>query len=190
MNIDHFGFLAPFYERFITPIIPEKIIGFVNLPADGIVLDAAGGTGRVAQFFRNKAARVLVADESFLMLKEAHAKEGLHPVCSHIENTPFGYNYFDGIIMVDAFHHVADQSGTIQELWRILKPGGRIVIEEPDIRFFRVKLIAFAEKVALMRSHFISPPDIAKIFNFLNAQVRVEVDGSTAWIIAEKQSAG
>ena len=47
--------------------------------------------------------------------------------------------------MVDALHHVADQEATIRELWRLLKPGGRIIIEEPDIRRFEVKLLALIE---------------------------------------------
>ena len=163
-------------------------MALVNLPADGIALDAGGGTGRVAQHLRGKVAQVLVADPSFEMLKEAHKKDGLQPVCSHAENTPFADNCFDCIIMVDALHHVADQVNTAEELWRILKPGGRMVIEEPDVRSLQVKLIAFAEKLALMRSHFLSPPQIASLFRSPNARVRVEANGPTAWIIVEKES--
>ena len=59
--------------------------------------------------------------------------------------------------MVDALHHVIHQGQTAREMYRVLKPGGRIVIEEPDIRKFGVKLIAVAEKLLLMRSHFLSP---------------------------------
>ena len=59
--------------------------------------------------------------------------------------------------MVDALHHVINHGQTAREMYRVLKPGGRIVIEEPDIRSFYVKLIAVAEKLLLMRSHFLSP---------------------------------
>lgn len=44
---------------------------------------------------------------------------------------------------------------------RVLKPGGRLVIEEPDINRFPVKLIALGEKLALMGSHFYSPQQIS-----------------------------
>jgi len=35
---------------------------------------------------------------------------------------------------------------------RVLAPGGRLVIEEPDVERTPVRLIALAEKLALMRS--------------------------------------
>lgn len=188
LMFDHFGILAPLYERFIPPTVPDKLLALVNLPADGIVLDAGGGTGRVAQFLRDKANQVMVADQSLEMLKEAQKKEGLHPVCSYTENSPFADNCFDCIIMVDALHHVANQLKTAKELWRILKTGGRIVIEEPDISSFRIKLVAIAEKLALMRSHFLAPPQIADLFHFPTARVQIQTEGTNAWIIVEKES--
>lgn len=184
--IDHFGILAPIYERFIAPGIPEALITLLDIPPGGIILDAAGGTGRVAQFFRDKADQIVVADQTIKMLQEVRKKEGLHPLCSYVEMLPFENNTFDRIIMVDALHHVVNQRETANELWRILKPGGRIVIEEPDIRSFSVKLIALAEKLALMRSQFLPPIQIAKLFPSQNAGVQIETDGPTAWIIVVK----
>ena len=183
----HFKFLAPIYERFVKPREPEKILAQLGLPQpDGAVLDAGGGTGRVAQYFVGKAARVVVADQTFEMLQEAGKKEGLAAVGALTEQMPFPDGYFCCIIMVDALHHVADQAATIRELWRVLKPGGRVIIEEPDIRDFRVKLMALAEKLALMRSHFLSPQQILLHFNDTSVSKRVEVDEWTAWMIVQK----
>jgi len=185
-HLDHFSILAPFYEFFIRPKNPEKISSLAHLPSDGIILDAGGGTGRVAQYFRAKAAQILVADESFKMLQEAQRKDGLQPVLSLTENLPFQSGTFDCIIMVDALHHVADQQKTVDELWRILRPGGRIIIEEPDIHFLGVKFIAIAEKLALMRSHFLSPQQILALFQGKSSMGRIELEDSLAWIIVEK----
>ena len=186
LRLDHFGFLAPFYERFIQPRFPEKLITLLRMPASGSILDAGGGTGRVAQHLCAPNLRIWVADESLAMLCEAASKTGLRPVSSHIENAPFADSAFERILMVDALHHVANQAQTARELWRLLKPGGRIVIEEPDVRAFSVKLIAVAEKLALMRSHFLAPQQIASLFHFSGAQVHIEADESTAWVIVDK----
>ena len=185
----HFKFLAPIYERFVKPREPEKILAQLGLPQpDGAVLDAGGGTGRVAQYFVGKAARVVVADRTFEMLQEAGKKEGLAAVCALTEEMPFPDGYFCCIIMVDALHHVADQAATIRELWRVLKPGGRVIIEEPDVRQFKVKLLAIAEKLALMRSHFLAPGRILSLFDDAAAKKQIEVDGWTAWMIVEKKA--
>jgi demethylmenaquinone methyltransferase/2-methoxy-6-polyprenyl-1,4-benzoquinol methylase len=186
--LDHFSLLAPFYEFFIRPKNPGKIRALANLPSDGIILDAGGGTGRVAQYFRGASAQVLVADESLKMLREAQKKDGLQPVVSLTERLPFQNDAFDCIIMVDALHHVADQQKTVDELWRILKPGGRLIIEEPNIHFLAVKLMALFEKLALMRSHFLSPRQILDLFQGKPSMGRVELEDRLAWIIIEKSS--
>lgn len=184
--LDHFSLLAPFYDFFIRPKNPEKISSLAHLPSDGIILDAGGGTGRVSQYLRGKVAQILVADESLKMLREAQKKDGLQPVLSLTENLPFQNDTFDCIIMVDALHHVADQRKSTHELWRVLKPGGRLIIEEPDIHSFGVKFLAVAEKLALMRSHFLSPQQIITLFEGKPAVTRLELEDASAWIIVEK----
>lgn len=186
MKLDHFGILAPLYERLIPPIFPDILISRMNIPANGVVLDAGGGTGRIAQFLCGVAAQVFVADQSFQMLQEANKKVGLHPICSLTEGLPFNDSSFNQIIMVDALHHVSDQFKTAEELWRILAPGGRIIIEEPNISSFRIKLVAIGEKLALMRSHFLAPKQIADLFHFPNANVQIMTEGAIAWISADK----
>lgn len=183
---DHFDFLAPFYERVISSKYPEEICALIGLPVPGALLDAGGGTGRVAEFLVGMADPIVVADLSYGMLAVARRKAGLEAVCSPSESLPFPNGSFARIIMVDAFHHVRNQRKTAEELWRVLQPGGRLVLEEPDIRTFTVKLIAWGEKLALMRSHFLSPLLIAGFFQAPNALVRVETAKSTAWIIVEK----
>jgi len=186
-HFDHFDFLAPLYETVIKPKEPEALWRHLRLPVSGALLDAGGGTGRVAQHMTGKADAVVIADLSCKMLAESREKPGISAVCAPSERLPFTAGYFARIIMVDALHHVIDQQGTIDELWRVLSPGGVLVIEEPDVRVFGVKLIALGEKILLMRSHFLSPPRIAELFNtYGDAQVTIENDGPIAFVIATK----
>ena len=99
---------------------------------------------------------------------------------------PFPDDYIDRIIMVDALHHVYSQKKTARELWRVLKPGGRLVIEEPDVRTAAVKVVAVLEKLALMRSHFLSPPHIAALFSGSEADIEILREGWSAWVVVNK----
>ncbi len=184
---DHFGFLAPVYDRLIHSKDPASMVRRAKLPVEGMLLDAGGGTGRIAHSLNGYASMIVVADLSHAMLQQAAAKNGLQTVCSHSERLPFPNGAFERIIMVDALHHVCDYLETAKELWRLLKPGGRLVIEEPDIRTLTVKAVALAEKLALMRSHFVSPPRIQALFNYPNAQTRIEREGYNAWVIVDKE---
>ena len=99
---------------------------------------------------------------------------------------PFSDGSFERIIVVDAYHHLTDQESSLVELWRVLAPGGRLVIEEPDIDRFAVKLIAIAEKVALMRSHFVRAERVAERLAGMGADAAVERENHAAWVIADK----
>lgn len=184
--LDHFGLIAPFYDRFLGSDKTEIWQRVLDFPFTGLLLDAAGGTGRVAQHLGCPACQVVVADASFSMLKEAHAKPGLLACVTPVECLPFEARSFERVLMVDALHHVADQRQTCLEMWRVLKPGGRLVIEEPDIETLFVKFLAVAEKLLLMRSHFLSPDVIAGMFEGLSAHLSIIRADNTAWVVVQR----
>jgi ubiquinone/menaquinone biosynthesis C-methylase UbiE len=187
--IDHFGLLAPFYDRLIKYAEAEVMIRRLGLPVEGRLLDAGGGTGRVAAALKGLANQIVVADLSVGMLRQAAAK-GLQITCGITEGLPFPDATFERIIMVDALHHVHNRQATARELWRALVPGGRILVVEPDLHFFGVKLIALFEKLMLMRSHFLPPEAIAGLFRVDGAKICIERDGTNGWITIENVRPG
>jgi demethylmenaquinone methyltransferase/2-methoxy-6-polyprenyl-1,4-benzoquinol methylase len=185
MEIDHFGLIAGLYNRTAqyTPTI--SLLEILDLRPDGLLLDAGGGTGRVAQALKTMVRKVVVLDSSRAMLRYAVVK-GLETICSPAEHLPFGSDSFNHIIMVDAFHHLANQRDAISELWRVLAPGGIMVIIEPNIHKLAVKLIAIGERLLLMHSHFFPPEKIAILLERPNTQVKVIYDEISVWVCAER----
>jgi demethylmenaquinone methyltransferase/2-methoxy-6-polyprenyl-1,4-benzoquinol methylase len=122
------------------------------------------------------------------MLRQARRKDGLRPVRAHAEVLPFPEAHFDRVLVVDALHHFCNQRDAIGDLVRVVRAGGRIVIEEPDYTRFAVKLVAVAEKLALMRSKFYAPEAIAAMLEAcgLAAEIVREQRGFRAWIVADR----
>ena len=110
---DHFDFLARIYDRVIPPPDPERLGELLHLPADGWLLDAGGGTGRVSASLREQVDGLVVSDLSAGMLGQARAKQGLYPVRAHAETLPFPDRRFSRVLVVDALHHFCDQRDAI-----------------------------------------------------------------------------
>jgi demethylmenaquinone methyltransferase/2-methoxy-6-polyprenyl-1,4-benzoquinol methylase len=185
--LDHFSFLAPFYDRVIPPPDLTRLRERLRLPAAGRLLDAGGGTGRVSAQLRHLVDEVIISDLSASMLQQALVKGHLLPAQAHAERLPFPAASFDRVVVVDALHHFCHQREAIGDLLRVLKPGGRLVIEEPDIHRLVVKFVALGEKLALMRSHFYSAEQIRDMVSAQGYAAVIERDGQfNAWVSVDK----
>lgn len=186
--IDHFGLMAPHYDRLASFRRGERMAELLRLPTRGSILDAAGGTGRVAQHLAPQAGLAIVIDVSQPMLRQAAAKPSLVVVQAEVENLPLPRRSQARIVMVDAFHHLRDQERALAEMARVLEPGGCLVILEPDVRRLGVRLIALAERLLLMRSRFRHGEEIAGMAMRLGLVSRLERDADgSVWIVAERQ---
>ena len=104
------------------------------------LLDVAGGTGDIAFRFikktKNKAA-VTILDRNENMLKEGKRRsnagqtdEGLEWVCGDAMKLPFEKEAFDYYTISFGIRNVLDLKRCLSEAFRVLKPGGRIMILE------------------------------------------------------------
>ena len=183
--LDHFRLIAPHYDRIFTFLKADRLKEILQLSQDGWLLDAGGGTGRVAQMLRDVTSRVVVMDESEGMLRQARDK-GLIAVRGEVEALPFRSDALPHILMVDAFHHLRDQAASVAELLRTLAPEGRLVLEEPDIGRPIIKLIALGEKLLLMRSRFRTPESVQRMFEAAGGRVRLRREEANFWAVVEK----
>ena len=104
------------------------------------VLDLAGGTGDLAAKFSKMvgpSGQVVLADINHSMLnvgKEKLLNKGIvgnvHYVQANAEELPFPSNYFDVITIAFGLRNVTDKSKALASMFRVLKPGGRLLILE------------------------------------------------------------
>lgn len=196
-RLDHFSWIAGYYDRLFRPTGVKPLQRLLCLPTQGRLLDVGGGTGRVSQVFQSLVSQLIVLDESAAMLKQARGK-GLDVIQAQAEHIPFPDNSVERILVVDALHHVADARQVLAELCRLLrqpdpetgKPGGILVIEEMDIERWPIKLVALAEKLLLMRSHFLTTAQMLEMLNPCNVRVRMEREGPVLRFAVERLGDG
>jgi demethylmenaquinone methyltransferase/2-methoxy-6-polyprenyl-1,4-benzoquinol methylase len=185
---DHFDWLAPYYERVFGAQRADQLLAYLALEPGHSLLDVGGGTGQIAAQLASFVGRACVLEPSPGMLAQGKTK-GLCLIQGVAEQLPFPSASVDRIVMVDAFHHLLDQEQTVQEFWRVLAPGGRLVLQEPDIRHWAIKLVALGEKLLLMRSRFYTARRMQDMFVRAGqgaCRVRTERQEHTVWVIVDK----
>lgn len=92
------------------------------------VLDAGCGKGRYASALKQHfpAVEVHASDLSPEMLR--HVPTGIQTKVATIQELPYPDQYFDLVYCVEALEHVPDPQAALNEMARILAPGGRMVI--------------------------------------------------------------
>jgi len=183
--LDHFALIAPYYDRIFGRGSLTGLLARLAPEPHHRVLDVGGGTGRVAARLADYVRQVCVLDPSPGMLVQGQRK-GICITRGEAEDLPFANAAFERVIVVDAFHHLRDQEQAVRELLRVLAPGGFVVIEEPDIDHWGVKVVALAEKFLHMRSCFRTAGEMRRMLERARAYARVEREGYTVWVIAQK----
>jgi demethylmenaquinone methyltransferase / 2-methoxy-6-polyprenyl-1,4-benzoquinol methylase len=92
------------------------------------VLDVATGTGLVGRALVHRyGCRVIGLDQSHRMLGAA---QGLPVVQGQAERLPFAAEAFDHVTFTYLLRYVDDPAATLNELARVLRPGGRLAAVE------------------------------------------------------------
>ncbi|AEF43366.1 Ubiquinone/menaquinone biosynthesis methyltransferase ubiE [Serratia sp. AS12] len=104
------------------------------------VLDLAGGTGDLAAKFSRmvgEQGQVVLADINDSMLKMGREKlrdrgiiGNISYVQANAEALPFPDNYFDCITISFGLRNVTDKDKALRSMFRVLKPGGRLLVLE------------------------------------------------------------
>lgn len=114
--------------RRADPYIAGRLYELLSPVPGGSYLDIGCGTGNYTAALMQKGLNMQGADPSATMLQEARKKiPGAELVCANAENLPFDKDSFDGSIASFTFHHWSDKLKGLSEMYRVLKPGARLV---------------------------------------------------------------
>jgi ubiquinone/menaquinone biosynthesis C-methylase UbiE/uncharacterized membrane protein len=123
------------------------------------LLDVAGGTGYLASCVADRYARVVVADLSPGMLSVARGRK-LETIEASALELPFKNGEFDVVLCTDALHHIKQIERALDEMCRVLKPGGSLVIHEFDLKGWKGFLFYWFERLFVDDSVFVTPAEL------------------------------
>src|SRR5215470_11707328 len=121
----------PLVRRWFDPLRRE-IVG----QAQGVVLEVGAGGGQNFPFYDpTRVVRVEAVEPDEAMLVEARSALSAAPVPitltrAPVEALPFPDALFDSAVVTLVFCSVRDPERGLREIWRVLKPGGTLLLLE------------------------------------------------------------
>ena len=152
-----FGAIAPRYD-FLNRLLSfgidrrwrTKAVRLLKYREGSRILDVATGTGDVALEIARRtpeSVRITGADFCKEMVDLGAVKVAASPYADRIdlkvapcEDLPFANETFDSITIAFGIRNVVDRKLGMAEMWRVLRPGGRMIILEfstPNSPLFR-----------------------------------------------------
>lgn len=112
----------------------------------GRVLDVGCGTGAVLDFLKNKGYDAVGIDNSPEAIRFCEDKN-LSVKLSSGDKIPFEDGSFDVVLALDVLEHISDDLAAVNEIKRVLKPGGFFICTVPAHQFLWSKHDEFLQHV-------------------------------------------
>jgi 2-polyprenyl-3-methyl-5-hydroxy-6-metoxy-1,4-benzoquinol methylase len=132
------------YRRFVlrdhVSFIKKAARNIEPRPAEIKLLDVGCGTGALIGVLKDQGFRVLGLDFSAEASKVAAVEHGVKVIVGSLEQAKFADASFDMITLFHVLEHVTDPHEMMAQVHRLLTPGGRIVLQVPNIDSWQRKI--------------------------------------------------
>ncbi len=120
----------------VRPIVQQPIIEqFLGDQRNQHALDAGCGRGYYTRLLLPRSAKVTALDYNQTSIQALRRRLGhLDNLSLHVgsaDNLPFANEQFDLVTHCEVLEHIHDDRQVVSELFRVLQPGGRLILSVP-----------------------------------------------------------
>ncbi len=115
------------------------IILHEDFPREGVLVDVGGATGNLGYALRDNFKERITVDISEAC-RSPNESKGNRFVCSNVDVMgldDIGDGVADLVVALDFIEHILDPDNFAEECLRVLRPGGKVLINTPNIQFWR-----------------------------------------------------
>lgn len=127
--LKNLGFSVTYKPR---EVFWKKALDSLEIKAGERVLDVGCGQGlflaRLTKTYKAKGVGIDVSKKSVEFARKNYTRKNLSYRVADAAKIPYDANSFDIVVSFDTLEHIADQEKAVEEMLRVLKPGGRLLI--------------------------------------------------------------
>ena len=107
----------------------QRIVALLteHLGTNGVVLDIGCGSGRIAGSLTAENRKIVAIDLSDSMARAAYDALRGSVIRADAQSLPFANESVDAALMIWVINHVSNPFAAIQDVHRVLRPGGRLL---------------------------------------------------------------
>jgi ubiquinone/menaquinone biosynthesis C-methylase UbiE len=136
---------------------------YTDVRPNDTILDIGGNTGKITEAYCNNCKEVVVLEPKRNVIEYGRShRPNIKFIEGQAENIPLPDAYFDKVAASASFHHFSDQDKALEELKRVLKPDGKIIILEIDPNTPRGKRLKFCETLFHTGAKLYPPSQLSK----------------------------
>jgi ubiquinone/menaquinone biosynthesis C-methylase UbiE len=114
--------------------IIKSLLNSKRTKTRSIILDAGCGTGSNITFF-NQFGTTYGIDISQIATNFCRMRGLKNVVTGDVSKLPYKNNFFDIVSCMDVLEHIENEEKAIKEIFRVLKPGGELILTVPALPF-------------------------------------------------------
>lgn len=131
-------------------------------PGD-ILLDVGGNTGKITQIYAKDCKEIVILEPKQAVVEYGRTyRPHIQFVKRGAENIPLPGEYFDKVVASASFHHFLNQDRGIDEMKRVLKPNGKMIIMEIDPNTRRGRRLKICESIFHTGAKLYEPHQLRK----------------------------
>ena len=143
--------------EFVNRRLNEIVAGFSAYKRHNRLLDVGFGAGTLLAAARSAGFQAFGVDVAERAVTSARAM-GFEVFCGTIQQAQYQENYFDVVTASEVLEHVPDPKAVLQEIARVLRPGGLLWLTTPHGRGLSGKFLGLKWSV-------VSPPEHLQLFS-------------------------
>lgn len=172
------------HEKYWDSFEKNALRPWIDLAKDKKVLDAGAGTGRISLRLQKAGADVTALDCSPEMLEKIKSKSPfIHLEEGDMEHMPFADESFDMIFSSLALVHLKEIAPFLDECYRVLKDGGRLILV--NVHYRKPMILKDEKEPYIIKCYNHFPPHVraaAEKLAFGVEEETIVTEGDDVWV--------